>query len=117
MALRIKGPTPMTPRSPSRTLAIQPREVKMVTAAAMTAVQPRPEGFSKDWGSTRPSPPLTWSRPGAAEATLRITASSRTGLPPRTMPATAKPVVSRPVTEKNMLKPMPALSKGPCCRV
>ncbi|MCC2660389.1 MAG: hypothetical protein K0R37_1163, partial [Arthrobacter sp.] len=30
-------------------------------------------------------------------------------------PATENPVVRRPVMEKNMLKPLPALISGPCC--
>ncbi|MCY1247133.1 hypothetical protein D9M72_604310 [compost metagenome] len=41
-----RGPSCIMPRTPSRMPLIQPRAVKTVTAAAITAAQPSPEGFS-----------------------------------------------------------------------
>ena len=103
------GSSPETPRRPSRIPAIQPSAVNTVTTAAMAAVQPRPVGFRRSCGSTRPLPPLVFRSPGAAVATLETIESTSWGCPLRTKPVTANPVASRPVMEKNMVKPMPAL--------
>ena len=64
IGLIFSGGSSITPRRPSRSPAIQPRDVITVTTAAITAVHPRPSGFSRSWGSTRPVPAVHLQQAG-----------------------------------------------------